>query len=241
MTDGLRLQIVAQLAISASRLGEVCTVADALDAIVHTVPGAVPGADHASISRLHRGGRIVTVAATDDLVRQVDEIQYETGEGPCVEALARGLPVADGRDDAGRWPQFAPRAAALGVTAWMAFLLSNDRHAHETLNIYSTQVGTFDDDARYVAQLFATSAALAMGKVRVEEQLTQALTTRKLIGQAIGIVMERYRLNEDQAFEFLVNVSRDSNVKLREIARQVIRTTHAQQDETGRKGASAPG
>src|SRR5690606_1122688 len=86
------------------------------------------------------------------------------------------------------------------------------------LNLYSTQTDTIDPDVQHVAELFATHAALALGRARHVEDLNTALQTRKVIGQAIGIVMERYQLDEDRAFQFLVRVSSHSNVKLRDVA-----------------------
>jgi AmiR/NasT family two-component response regulator len=92
------------------------------------------------------------------------------------------------------------------------------------LNLYSRRSYAFDADTRRAAWLFATHAAFAMGRTRQVqelEELHQALVTRKVIGQAIGIIMQRYELDEDRAFEFLIRVSRSSNTKLREVAYEI--------------------
>ncbi len=223
------------LADVANRLNEEPSLQETLDGVVATVIGTVPGVEHASIFRLHRNGRLDTIAASSDLVRELDDIQRETHEGPCYEALTEEKPVVVGNvDDADRWPQFAPRARSLGVRARMAFLLIADEHVTAALNCYSTRLESFTHDDRHLGQLFATHAAVAMGRARMEHDLNQALVTRREIGQAIGIVMERYTLTEDGAFRFLVRLSRDSNTKLRDVAHEVVRSLEEQAADDGR-------
>ena len=218
-----RFEIADALARAAGRLDEQQSLAEALDAIVHTVVDTVPGVDHAGISTMHRSGRIETVAATDDLVLRVDEAQYATGEGPCIEALNEQAPVVvDSLDDEHRWPAFAPKANDLGVRGRMAFLLSSSPRESSALNLYSTRADAFDQHTRHVGQLYATHARAAMSKARLAQDMQQALASRKEIGQAIGIVMQRYGLDEDAAFAFLIRVSRDNNVKLREVAGALV-------------------
>ncbi len=226
MSDSDRFRLADVMADTADRLDEEQSLDDALDAAVHTVLGAVPGVDHASVTRRLSNGRLETVAATDQLVRDLDELQYETGEGPCVHALTSGeSQVIDQRDNPDQWPRFTLRANELGVRARMAYLLTRDAHMEAVLNLYSTEVDEFDIDTQHIGRLFATHAAIAMGKARVEEGLNLALSTRKEIGQAIGILMERYSMDEDRAFQFLVRVSRSSNMKLRDISREMVKAT----------------
>lgn len=90
------------------------------------------------------------------------------------------------------------------------------------LNLYSTQADSIDAEAQHLAELFAAHAALALGHARQVEGLNAALQTRKVIGQAIGVVMERYQMDEDRAFQFMVRVSSQSNIKLRDIAQEVV-------------------
>ena len=101
--------------------------------------------------------------------------------------------------------------------------------------MYSTSGDQVDPDVQHLAELFATHAALALGRARQDEDLQTALGTRKVIGQALGIVMERYQLDEDRAFQFLVRVSSQGNVKLRDIAQEIVdRANHPQVDGAGR-------
>jgi GAF domain-containing protein len=126
-----------------------------------------------------------------------------------------------------RWPRFIPEAARRGVLAQFALRLYVDEHTLGALNMYSTMSETIGEDTRHMADLFATHAALALGRSRREQQLDTALQTRKLIGQAIGLVMGRYDLNEDRAFEYLVRVSSTSNTKLHDIAAHLVAEANA--------------
>lgn len=194
-----------------------------LDAIVRAAQQSVDGMDHVGISIVHRDGRIETMAGTDQLVWELDAVQYELREGPCYDAIAREpVMVSQELRHDQRWPRYVPRAVAQGVRSQMGLRLFTDQATLGGLNLYSTQADTIDPDVQHVAELFATHAALALGRARHVEDLNTALQTRKVIGQAIGIVMERYQLDEDRAFQFLVRVSSHSNVKLRDVAQELV-------------------
>jgi GAF domain-containing protein len=113
------------------------------------------------------------------------------------------------------------------VLAQFALRLYVDEHTLGALNMYSTISETIGEDTRHMADLFATHAALALGRSRREQQLDTALQTRKLIGQATGIVMQRYGLNEHRAFAYLVRVSSTSNTKLHDIAAHLVAEANA--------------
>lgn len=121
-----------------------------------------------------------------------------------------------------RWPRYIPRAVQYGLEAQMGIRLFVDGETLGGLNLYSTDADTIDPELQHIAELFATHAALALGKARHEEELNSALQTRKVIGQAIGILMERYHLNEDRAFEYLVRASQPSHMKLGDIAQELV-------------------
>jgi GAF domain-containing protein len=110
----------------------------------------------------------------------------------------------------------------VGLRSQLGLRIFTDGQTLGGLNLYSTASDTVDPEATKIAQLFAAHAAIAMGRARREEQLTNALVTRKAIGQAIGILMERYRITEDRAFHFLLRASQTSNTKLRVVAQQVV-------------------
>jgi hypothetical protein len=164
-----------------------------------------------------------TLAGTDPFVWELDRLQYQFHEGPCVHAIAVD-PVTTvewaGREQ--RWPRFMPLAVARGLRSQMGMRLFTERETLGGPNMYSTSSDTIDPDVVHMAELFAAHASLALGHARREEQLSAALLTRKVIGQAIGILMERHALDEDGAFAYLTRVSSHANVKLRAVAQEIV-------------------
>jgi transcriptional regulator with GAF, ATPase, and Fis domain len=203
------------------------TLEETLDAIVHTALRSIPGFDHVGISITHRNGRVETKAATDQFVWQLDSLQYELGEGPCLDAIVAGNPetsavLVEHAPHEQRWPRYIPQALKAGLKAQLGIQLYTESDTLGGINLYSTTNETIDPQAVHTAELFAAHAALALGHARKEEQLNEGMATRKAIGQAIGIIMERYQIDEDRAFQFLVRASSTSNIKLRLIAEEVI-------------------
>jgi GAF domain-containing protein len=198
-----------------------------VQAIAEAALDALPGINHVGVSMAHRNGRMETLAATDELVRRLDRLQYETGEGPCVYAM-RGHRVVEvpHLELEERWPQFVPGAVALGLRAQIGVQLFSDRETFGALNLYSTEQSSFAPGTAHLAELFATHAAFVLGRSRREDQLTTAIESRKVIGQAIGIVMERYGLDEQRAFAFLVRASSTANTKLRQVAQDLVATAN---------------
>ena len=204
------------------------TLEETLAAIAETARISVPGIDHAGISIITPQGGIETKAATDDLVWELDQIQYALGEGPCVSAMRETPVVAvpHARHDQ-RWPDFMPPALKRGLRSQLAVRLFLDEEGTMgALNLYSTSQEEIDPDAEHVAELFAAHAAIALHQAREVEHLNHALESRKVIGQALGILMERYGLDENRAFAFLLRASSTSNIKLRDIAAQLVEDTH---------------
>jgi len=117
------------------------------------------------------------------------------------------------------------------VRSQVAVRLFNDNQHVAGLNLYSTERDDVDESSGETARLFATHAAIILGHAQ-EDQLTRALQTRKTIGQAIGILMERYRIDADRAFQFLIRASSTSNVKLRDVAEEVV-TSSTERYRTG--------
>ena len=93
--------------------------------------------------------------------------------------------------------------------------------AQGALNLYSRDVGSFTDMS-VVSQLFAHQSAVALDYAREVENLQEAVKTRQAVGRAVGIVMERYGLSEERAFAFLARVSQTRNIKLREVAAEIV-------------------
>jgi GAF domain-containing protein len=184
----------------------------------------VTGAQYAGITLL-AGKELSTPAATGELVGRLDRVQYQTGEGPCLDAARHHQTVRcdDLRADA-RWPRFASRAAGLGVLSVLSFQLFAGDDSFGALNIYAAKPAAFGRDSESTGILLASHAALAMAAARTEAGLLTALDTREMIGQAKGILMERYKITGVQAFGLLVASSQGMNRKLRDIAEHLVAT-----------------
>lgn len=211
-----------------------------VDAIVHSARRSLAGVDHVGISVVQRTGAVETVAGTDPLVWELDAMQYELDEGPCLDAIrAAPVTVANRLRHEPRWPRYVPRAVERGVVAQMGIRLHREDETLGGLNLYSTGAEVIDPERQRLATLLAAHAALALGRARHEEELNAALATRKTIGQALGILMERHDLDEDRAFQLLVRVSQTSKVKLRDIAENLVQERNG--GSARRPGDDAPG
>jgi len=196
-----------------------------LDYIVAAAVDTVPGADAGGIS-MTENGHITSRCPTNEDVHKLDELQALLHQGPCITAVED--PPEDGvilaRDlaeppDADRWPNFAPQAVEHGYRSLMSTQLSTDGGARAALNLYSHTPGAFDDSARTIAGLFGVQAGLLLYGADHAAQMSRALGTRDVIGQAKGILMERFGVEGDQAFQMLVRSSQDTNIKLADVAR----------------------
>jgi GAF domain-containing protein len=219
-----RPDIAAALAAAARTINQEASLEDTLATIAHIAQLSVPGFDYVGISTIDRMGNVQTRAATGDLVWELDKLQYGLGEGPCVETLREAhVVVAPRIRHDQRWPTFVSKAVPLGLKSQLAVKLYLDKEGTlGGLNMYSTTAEDIHPDAEPLAGLFAAHAAIALGHVRQRENLNEALHTRKVIGQAIGLVMGRYHLTEDRAFAFLVRASSHGNIKLRDIAQEMV-------------------
>jgi GAF domain-containing protein len=217
-------QFGSALAHAARTIHHAHTQEDTVQTIAETALLSIPGVEHVGVSILDRHGRAQTMAATSDLVRELDRLQYGLDEGPCVDTLREASVISAPyiKDDP-RWPRYVSAAVRLGLKAQLAVKLSLDEHGTVGgLNMYSTESEAIDPQAPGIADLFATHAALALGKAREVDHLNQALRTREVIGQAVGLLMAEYRLDADAAFAFLVRTSSHSNTKVRDIAERMV-------------------
>ena len=193
-----------------------------LDQVVALAPRTI-GCDYASITLLHGRREVETAAASDELIRKADVLQYDLGEGPCLQAIwSHDTFVVEDMAEDPRWPQWGPIAAEMGLRSVLAVRLFTSGTTHGALNLYSTQPRRFGDDDVALAHVYATHASVALAAARQEENLRRAIDARHLIGQAQGILMERFNIDADRAFSVLRRYSQDSNTKLRTIAEGVI-------------------
>ncbi|WP_408898630.1 ANTAR domain-containing protein [Nocardioides sp. R1-1] len=227
-------RIAEALTEAAKAISHHRTLDETLDAIVRAAQHTVPGFDHVGISVAHGNGQIETRAGTGQLVWELDDLQYKLGEGPCYESIADEavLLLEDARTET-RWPRYLPPARAKGLCSQMGLRLYTEEGTLGGLNFYSVSSTGIDPDAVQLAELFAAHAAIALGHARYAHQLNESVASRQAIGTAIGIIMERYQITEDRAFQFLVRASSTSNVKLRVIAQEVVDTTNERMTATG--------
>ena len=213
---------------TARRLSGKLTPGD-LDATLSQITAAavevLPNVQLCSITIRHADGTLTTVAPTDDLLHRIDGAQYELQEGPCYQAATdeRQVVSSDLAADP-RFPRYGAAAVAEGVRSQVGVRLFDGPSSNGALNLYSTEVGAFDD-VESLSALFASQAGQAISYAKEIGNLAEAVRTRTLIGQAVGIVMERYGLNDQRAFAFLQRMSSHRNVKLRVIAQEIVDAT----------------
>jgi hypothetical protein len=215
----------APVSVDASSSGEQHAREAALHTLTTSAVSNIAGVDFASVTISHQDRTLHTVAATDPVAEQIDSVQYELREGPCYAAVTNDrLVLLNDVAATTDFPRYGPRAFELGVRGQLAIqLFHNGERAG--LNLYARKPEAFDRSTVQLAEMFATQAAWVLGYAKQVDQLHEALHTRTDIGTAVGIVMERYGVDRDRAFEFLVRTSMHRNVKVREIAQQIAAGT----------------
>ena len=219
-------QLAQQLSEIARHLQQEDTLQDTLMGIARAAVDNVPGAQFAGISVVQAHHKVSTPAWTDEVVRACDRAQYETGQGPCLDAVyeQQTVQLLDMRAEQ-RWPEFTKRAAAdHGIGSMLSFQLYVSGDNLGALNLYSSSPSAFSDESEHVGLLLAAHAAVAMASAQREDHLLHAMATRDLIGQAKGILMERYKITGDQAFSLLIRASQNANIKLRDVADHLTTT-----------------
>jgi GAF domain-containing protein len=193
-----------------------------VDQIAELVQQAVK-CDFAGITLLHARKRVETAAATSPVVEKADALQYEFREGPCLQAIwSHDTFIVDDMKDDPRWPRWGPAAAEMGLRSILAVRLFSLGETHGALNLYASHERRFDEEDVAIAHIFATHASVALSAARKEEHLRKAVDARHLIGQAQGVLMERFDIDSDRAFDVLRRYSQNRNVKLRTIAQEVL-------------------
>ncbi|MFL6126958.1 ANTAR domain-containing protein [Actinophytocola sp.] len=200
-----------------------------MDRVCRQVVGAIPGADLASVTVL-RDGTPESLAWIDRHTLAVDRAQYDTGEGPCLEAARSGrMQRVTVPDVAQRWPGFAAAADSLGIGSYLSAPLFIDEEYHGSLNLYGRQTHGFRELDAALLELYTTAAEAALRSarrhlraVRHIAELHTALSSRAVIEQAKGILMAARRLSADEAFTLLVDRSQRENRKLRDVAEEFV-------------------
>jgi GAF domain-containing protein len=204
------------------------SVEDFLGELARAAAGAL---DASCGITVRRDGRPMTVASSDALANQVDEVQYGAGQGPCLQSLATGqvVSVPDLAVEQ-RWDGYPAHALAYGIGSSLSLPMSTDSQTIGALNLYSRAAHAFDEPAdltRSAALAGQGSAVLSVAlrqaqQAQLSEQLREALSSRSVIDQAIGILMAQQRCTARAAFAVLRGASQNRNRKLRDIATDVV-------------------
>ena len=200
------------------------TLAQVTEAAVRLLPNV----QFSSITVLAKDG-LRTVAPTDERLVGVDEAQFRFQEGPCFQAATQDEQVvcSDLRADS-RFPRYGPVAVDAGIRSQIGIRLYDAPRSQGALNLYSTRVGAFDDNATLSA-LFVHQAGQAIAYAHEITSLQDAVRTRTVIGEAVGLVMERFGLNDERAFAFLKRLSSHRNVKIRAISQELVDEANAKE------------
>jgi GAF domain-containing protein len=209
----------------ARNMSESTGLSATLQSAVEGAISLIPHAQSAGISMVHNERPIETPAATDDRCLRGDELQYSLGEGPCLQAILQHETVrcSDLREE-DRWPVWSRRVSdELGFRSMLCVQLFVTEDTLGALNLYSTQIEAFDADDEAAALALAAHVAVALTAAKELESLESAIASRTVIGQAEGMLMQRYNLTPQQAFAVLARESQASNRRLRHIAEDIVR------------------
>lgn len=206
---------------------------------------AIPGADGAGLTMLE-DNRAQTVVSSAEFVHAVDDVQYGLGEGPCLQAVATGVTQTSGSLGGDpRWPHFGPRIGRMGVHSVLSLPLLLPRPGADdrvigAMNVYAHAKNAFGPDAVRIGELFARPAAVSVHNAqvlaqsqRLAVQLAEALNSRAVIDQALGVLMSRSGATPQEAFDRLRTMSQTQHVKVAEVARVLV-------DEAVRRARSRP-
>lgn len=188
----------------------------------------IPGADEVSVTV--QNGQPTTAAFTGTLALNVDESQYETGYGPCLDAIRLGQTITvDDQTSEPRWPEYGHKAVEAGIRSSLSVPLKIDDRHGGAFNIYALQPNAFDASAIMQAEELASYAAVVLNNAHLyftansrAEQMSEAMKSRAVIEQAKGILMGARHVNADEAFGILVQLSQDSHRKLHAVAQVIV-------------------
>jgi hypothetical protein len=243
VSDGSPLGPLAQQFAALTRaLLDAETVGDALRRIVTAAKEAIPNADVVSVTLRSSTGEFYTPVETDQIAVEIDQLQYDFQEGPCVDAAHASGPAVGRSDDLAvepRWPKFGPATAERGYRAVLSTALLPDARPPRlsgALNMYSRRRGGLNAADGDTALLLATHGSLALAHTQAvttadlqASHLRKAIDSRDVIGQAKGILMSRRGITAEEAFDVLRRTSQDLNIKLADLA-TTLTTRHTELD-----------
>jgi GAF domain-containing protein len=225
MTHPDTRDLAARMAELARTVASPRSLYDVLSSVTATAKELIPGVDAAGVLLIGKKGTFESLAPVTDLPQKLDQLQMQFNEGPCVQAALDEVIVrTDDFREEQRWPQYSPACVEIGVLSGLSFKLYTADRTAGALNLFGFQPNVWDAEAETIGTVLAAHAAAAVLASRRGQQLESALSTRDRIGQAKGIIMERYKVDDVQAFEMMRRLSQESSAKLVDIAQQVIDT-----------------
>ncbi|WP_157970794.1 GAF and ANTAR domain-containing protein [Nakamurella deserti] len=196
-----------------------------LDFIVSAAVELIPGVESAAVSTLAGRNRLAGQSSSGAFAGPVLEAQNATGEGPCLNVAEGGdqVLISDVLAD-DRWPSFATTVAPIGVRSIVCTPLTGDGSIRGSLSLHATEPGAFNEETRELARVFAAHASIALAGAARHRNIVVALGSRDIIGQAKGILMERFGITADAAFTVLLRMSQHLNIKLRDVSAELCST-----------------
>jgi GAF domain-containing protein len=216
-----------QFAVIAQRLRNGNSVDQIQQIVVESAVQLIDGCDRAAIGVLD-GEKFRSAAATDDVMRLIDALQNEIGEGPCLEAsVDNAIQVDNDIATGSKWPRLATIVVErTPVRAMLAVPLVDEGYRSGALNVFADRTDAFDDDSVATAAILASFASVALAGARHAsraDELEVGLATNREIGAAIGILMATHKISQQEAFDLLSRASQRLNRKLRDIATNIVR------------------
>ena len=222
-----------ELAVLLAQMGAVVlsteTVRTTIELVSALAAEAIPGTAGAGVTLVDDRGKR-SMAASSSLVEQADALQYQVDAGPCLTSIHDEVSVrVDDLSTETRWPDWTRQVAEVGVRSMLSVPLIAAGDCIGAIKVYSTEPATFDDRAKHLLELFALQAAILLGNTqtladahRTNLQLSEALETRDIIGQAKGIILAQGAADDAAAFAILVAASQNANTKLSALARNLV-------------------
>lgn len=217
--------LATQMADLARRTAAPMSVGEVLAGVTAAAQEMIPGTDTCGVLLIGKGKKFESLFGTNDLIYKLDALQEKYQEGPCVSAATDDLIVrTDDFVTEQRWPDYSRACVELGVHSGMSFKLYTGNQTAGALNLFGFRPNAFDGRSEGIGSILAAHAAVAIVNSRQGEQLESALSNRDIIGQAKGVIMERFNVDAIRAFEMLRQLSQTSNTRLVEVAQKVVDT-----------------
>ncbi|MBU8814456.1 GAF and ANTAR domain-containing protein [Mycolicibacterium goodii] len=223
MEESQNHELAVRMADLARAVASPRSLQDVLAGVTAAAKELIPGVDTAGVLLIGPGNTFESLAGLNELPHELDELQMRFDEGPCRQAALADVVVrTDDFRVEQRWPRYSPGSVELGVLSGLSFKLYTADRTAGALNLFSYSAHAWDEDAVTTGMVLAAHAASAIVASRQEEQLKTALLSRDRIGQAKGIIMERFKVDDVQAFEIMRQLSQHNNTRLVDIATQII-------------------